>query len=81
MLEVALGELPELVWGVESILEALGLLFLGDVQVELDDGGSLVGEQALELVNMAVASPQLGVIALMLLWIAKSISGCRSKLG
>ena len=55
VLEVAPLELPSLVRVVESCLEASSLLLGGDVEEELDDGGALIGEQALEVVDVLIA--------------------------
>ena len=44
-----------LVGGVDAGLEAAGLLFVGDVQEEFEDDDVVVGEHALELVDVVEA--------------------------
>jgi len=52
LLEVGLGEFPTLVRVVDAGLEAAGLLFMGDVEEELEDEDIVVGEHGLELENV-----------------------------
>ena len=54
--QVTLRELPALVGLVEPRLEPLALLVAVDVQEELDDGGALVDEHPLPLVDVSIAS-------------------------
>ena len=54
--EVGGRELPALVRGVDARLEAAGLLGAGDVQVELEDDGSVGGEGVLPVVDLAQAA-------------------------
>jgi hypothetical protein len=53
---VLVGELPGLQRISAAALEALELLGVGDVQEELDDDHAVVGEHALELVDLAVGA-------------------------
>jgi hypothetical protein len=57
LLEVAGAELPILGGVVEAGPEALGLLLLGDVQEELEDGRALVRQHLLEVADVGVAGP------------------------
>ena len=56
MVEVTDVELPVLCVVIEPGLQSFGLFFLGDVQVELQDGGAFVGEKSLEVHNVAIAA-------------------------
>ena len=66
LVEVGVGELPVLFLVVDAGLEAAGLLVVRDVEIELEDEDVVVGEEALELVDVfdATARP----FAEMSLW-------------
>ncbi len=51
-----LADLPLLAGVVEPLLEALQLLFFGDVQVKLENLGAVGGKIALEAVDLIVAA-------------------------
>ena len=61
LVDVGFGELPVLVWVVDAGLEAAGLLLVRDVEVELEDEDVVVGEEALELVDVVEAT--VGLVA------------------
>src|SRR3954453_12868871 len=56
---VLVGELPALQGILAAPLEALQLLGLGDVQEELGEDQAVVGQHALEVVDLAVGPPPL----------------------
>ena len=55
-MKVGVGELPVFLFVVDAGLEAAGLLVAGDVKVELEDEDVVVGEHALELVDVVEAA-------------------------
>jgi hypothetical protein len=55
-LDVGVGELPLFVLVVDAGLEAAGLLFVRDVEIELEDEDVVVGEEAFELVDVVEAT-------------------------
>ena len=56
LVNVGVGELPVFFRVVDAGLEAAGLFVAGDVEIELEDEDVVVGEEALELVDVFEAA-------------------------